>query len=95
MQWSPGSSCLAPSCHAESAALLSQLLQQFKTQAAPSAFVAVDGGGHEDEVGSEKLLYKGQGYGGRLVNNDQFCLAKFSRVSCWKSDVNVFLPEVL
>jgi hypothetical protein len=38
--------------------------------------VPVDGGGHEDEVGTQQLLHVGQGDGGGFVDNDQLGLAE-------------------
>ena len=65
--------------------LLPQLAQQLETEVAAGALVAVDGGGHEDEVGAEQGLHQGQRDGRSLVDYHQLRLGQLGGVTCrWR-----------
>jgi hypothetical protein len=52
------------------------LLDEFDGEGPARAFVAVDGGRHEDEVGTDEFADEGKGNSGGFVNDDEFGLAE-------------------
>ena len=52
------------------------MLDELEGQRATSAFVAVDGGGHEDEVGADKVADERKRNCGGFVDDDELCLAE-------------------
>lgn len=65
---------------------LAERLEELEGERSSSSFVSVDGGCHEDEVGTEERADEGEGDGGGLVDNDQLGLSE---------DVEVLRLDVL
>ena len=55
---------------------LAELLEELEGEGTTGAFVAVDGRGHEDEVGAEEGADEGEGDGGGLVDDNQLGLSE-------------------
>ena len=60
--------------------LFPELLQKLQAERSARSFVAVDGGGHEDQVRAEQFSDERKRYGGGFVDDDELGLAKFVRI---------------